>query len=289
MSSSIEIIIDPKVKDLGDDFEVRRSLPQVRKRMVGPFVFWDHMGPVVLKGDKAMKVRSHPHIGLSTITYLFSGEIMHRDSLGNEQIIRPGEVNWMTAGNGIVHSERASSEKEMTLEGIQLWVALPQESEDVDPSFVHIKESELPLIKKNVCDVRLVAGSLYGEASPLPVFSKMFYCQVKAQEKGSFGVFLEGNEEAGVYVTKGRVSVEGHALEKFQMVVFKLGAKTTLEVEKDAEYMFFGGVPFGEGRHMWWNFVSSDKDKIEEAKIKWRDDLYPAVINENERIPLPKY
>ncbi len=288
MTKSIAHIIDPKPKDLGDNFMVRRALPVIEKRMVGPFVFWDHMGPVTIAGKKEMKVRAHPHIGLATITYLFSGSILHRDNLNNEQYIRPGEVNWMTAGSGIAHSERANSVEPMDLEGIQLWVALPKEKEEVAASFVHFKETDLPMITTGGTSLRLIAGSALGENSPVPVYSDLFYLNGQS-EKGQrveFPVSL--GQEAALYMIRGRVKIDNEVFERFQLIIFKEQTPINIEVLEDSEYMIFGGEIFPEGRHMWWNFVSSSKERIEQAKSDWAQGRFLPVINEDETIPLPK-
>lgn len=288
MSENIEHVFIPKESDLGDNFVVRRSLPRAQKRLVGPFIFWDHMGPVVLQGSKAMKVRAHPHIGLSTITYLFSGQILHRDSLGNEQYIRPGEVNWMTAGKGIVHSERANFDEPTTLEGIQLWIALPKESEDVEPSFVHHKEKDLPLISHGPASLRLIAGKALENKSPVPVYSDLFYFSGEFKEDGEFHFPLGEDQEAGVYVVEGDFEGEGKTFERFTMITFKKGSEVKLRAKRGARFMFFGGEVFPEGRTIWWNFVSSDPKKIEKAKDDWKNNRYDPVINEDEFIPLPE-
>jgi redox-sensitive bicupin YhaK (pirin superfamily) len=288
LSEFVNMVIEPKEKDLGDEFVVRRVIPQIKKRMIGPFVFWDHMGPVVLQGDKKMKVRAHPHIGLSTITYLFSGEIVHRDSLMNEQVIRPGEVNWMTAGSGIVHSERAESQGEpMLLEGLQVWIALPKEAEEVSPSFVHYKEADLPLISEESLRLRLVAGEWGEHKSPLPVYSPMFYLSGWAKKGKYYTKPLAENQEAALYVVNGSVKVEGQTYDQYSMVVFNKGTKLEFTADEELEFMILGGDSLPETRHIWWNFVSSDKEKIEAAKIKWKEQRFPPVINETEHIPLP--
>lgn len=286
--SNVEMVIVPRESDLGDNFIVRRLLPYMKKRMVGPFIFWDHMGPTTLKGEREMKVRAHPHIGLSTITYLFSGEIMHRDSLGNEQLIRPGEVNWMTAGSGIVHSERSKSEAEMVLEGIQLWVALPKEHEDVRPSFVHVKEDSLPLIRNEEIELRLIAGCALDKESPLPVYSDLFYFCGTSKLGSEFHFDLKENQEAAIYVVNGQLEVEGQTFERFSLVTFNKGSTVDFVSKTDAVFMLFGGEVFTEKRNIWWNFVSSDKNKIEKAKMRWKNNDFPPVINEEEYIPLPE-
>lgn len=287
--SNIELIIRAKAKDLGDNFQVRRSLPDPQKKMIGPFIFWDHMGPVELSNGREMKVRAHPHIGLATITWLFSGEIMHRDNLGNEQAILPGEVNWMTAGKGIVHSERAyPKDPAEILEGIQLWLALPKESEDVEPSFFHCKESEIPSIEEKGIMMRLVAGKAFGHESPVPVYSNLFYLNGEAKNQSLFQLSLEDNQEGAVYVIEGNVEVEGQSYERFDLVIFKKGTSIDFQANKDSCFMIFGGDVFPEKRTVWWNFVSTSKEKIELAKDRWRNQDHLPVINEDEIIPLPE-
>lgn len=289
MDSNVDIIISSKVKDIGDNFIVRRSLPQANKRMVGPFIFWDHMGPVILENGKEMKVRSHPHIGLATITYLFSGEILHRDSLQNEQYIKPGEVNWMTAGSGIVHSERAfSKEEKVVLEGIQLWVALPREHEDIAPSFVHMKEKELPMIEQDGFKLRLIAGEAFKQKSPIPVYSDLFYLSGHANKDCPFEYKLKENAEGAVYIVDGKVRIDGNTYERFNLITFKKGSRISFDVIEDVQFMLFGGEVFPEKRHIWWNFVSSDKARIEQAKQDWTEGKFDSVINETEMIPLPE-
>jgi hypothetical protein len=285
--SHVEAIIIPKAKDLGDDFHVRRSLPDINKKMVGPFVFWDHMGPVKIYDDKQMKVRAHPHIGLATITWLFSGEIIHRDSLGNEQAIRPGEVNWMTAGKGIVHSERTAAKAEMQLEGIQLWLALPKEFEEVEPSFYHCKEEDVPYIKHNGIDLRLVAGEGLGHKSPVPVYSDLFYFNGEGAAGKSFHYDLSAEQEGAVYVVGGSVEIDSKEYHKFSFIAFKKAAAIDFNIITDARFMVFGGEVFPEKRHLWWNFVATSAAKIEAAKQRWLADEFGSVINEDEYIPLP--
>jgi redox-sensitive bicupin YhaK (pirin superfamily) len=211
------------------------------RKWFGPFIFWDHMGPVTLEGDKELKVRSHPHIGLATITYLFSGEILHRDSLGNEQYIRPGEVNWMTAGRGIVHSERARFEKPTELEGIQLWLALPKESQEVDPSFVHCKEEELPSLTLNDVSFKLIAGSFADGESPIKVYSELFYLTAHASKGDKFQYQLPAHHEAAIYVIDGDVEVAGQSFKRFDMITFKQGSELDVTFGSNAQIMLLGG------------------------------------------------
>ncbi len=284
----MKMLIQGKAKDLGDNFKVRRALPHPKQRLVGPFIFWDHMGPTEITPDTPMVVRSHPHIGLSTITYLFDGEILHRDSLNNELVIRPGEVNWMTAGSGIAHSERSHIESGTRhLEGIQVWVALPKNSEEVAASFVHQKESDLPLIDLDGFQLRLIAGKAFGASSPLPVYSPLFYLNGKAEGAGSMTFPITSKQEGAVYVTKGELTIEGQAYSKFDMIVFNQGEDISFSCHQSCEFMLLGGDPFPEGRHIWWNFVSHDAGKIEQAKKRWQNDEFGPVINETDRIQLP--
>ncbi|MFT6067974.1 MAG: redox-sensitive bicupin YhaK (pirin superfamily) [Bacteriovoracaceae bacterium] len=268
----IEAIIKPLTKELGDGFSVRRSLPDKKKKMVGPFIFWDHMGPVTLDGNKEMLVRPHPHIGLATVTYLFSGEILHRDSLGNEQLIKPGEVNWMTAGAGIVHSERA---RNTSLEGIQLWVALPKAKEKIAPSFVHIKEDELPELNCSGVDLRLIVGSFLGAESPIPVHSDIFYLSAKSHKTSQLKIELGSDQEAGVYLIKGTLEIESNKIEPGTMVIFQKGSEIKVDSIGASEFMIFGGEEFKEKPSVWWNFSSHSFDNIEEAKKKWKEGKFP--------------
>lgn len=288
--SIVELIIESTPKDLGDNFIVRRSLPYHKKRMVGPFIFWDHMGPVTLENEREMIVRSHPHIGLSTITWLFSGEILHRDNLGNEQLIKPGEVNWMTAGSGIAHSERASSKKgSMILEGIQLWVALPKEYEEVEATFFHCKSEDLPKKKDQNSQITLIAGKALGMESPVPVYSGLFYLSGIFSKDAQFEMPVGTNQEGAIYVAQGRAEVEGRIHEAYSLIIFKKGCEVSFKaIDDNSNIMILGGDIFSEPRFIWWNFVSSDKDRIEKAKISWSEGQFPAVINEVEFIPLPK-
>lgn len=288
MQDIINLVIRPKEKDIGDGFFVRRSLPHIQKKMVGPFIFWDHMGPAELTEGKPLIVRAHPHIGLSTITYLFRGEILHRDSLGNEQVIRPGEVNWMTAGEGIVHSERSFfNSPTMNLEGIQLWLALPKEFEKVSPSFVHHKEEELPKIAHDKISLRLIAGEVHAVKSPLPVFSPLFYIQGRAHQDAIYTYQLKQNEEAAIYICQGGAEVNGKSYPKYTMIIFKPAAMVEISLYSGCEFMFFGGDVLAEDRYIWWNFVASDRGLIEQAKNKWKNFKFPSVVNESEFIPLP--
>jgi redox-sensitive bicupin YhaK (pirin superfamily) len=287
--SCVELVIRPRAIDMGANFKVLRLLPKKSKRMVGPFIFWDHMGPVDLAEGEEMTVPAHPHIGLATITWLFSGQIMHRDSLGNEQPIRPGEVNWMTAGRGIAHSERAKGQLEpMTLDGIQLWLALPKEHEEVEPSFFHCKPQDLPQTKQNGVEYRLIAGRALDMESPVPVYSELFYMQAQLEPGGRINMPLQPKDEGGVYVVSGQVEVEGQFYGPSDMIIYKQGTSLVLNSSETSQVMIFGGSVFNEKRHIWWNFVSSNPKKIEQAKEDWSQGRFSPVINETERTPLPK-
>ena len=281
----IELVIPPRPRDLGEGMIVRRALPFAKKRMVGPFIFWDHMGPVQVNDKFEMLVRSHPHIGLATLTYLLSGKILHRDSLGNELEIKPGEINWMTAGQGIVHSERAakSTGQEGELEGIQLWIALPQSEEQCPPSFDHFKERELPQFTLTHT-WRLIAGEFEGVKSPVPVKSPLFY----------FEGFLDGiecfnfpdSQEAALYLAKGELVIDNVTYREGELIVLKPGASVTIE-GRECRLFVFGGEAFPEGRVIWWNFVASSQELIDEAKERWSRQEMGQVIHETTFIPLP--
>jgi len=289
IAPSIDLVIAPRTRDLGDGFHVRRALPDPRRGMVGPFIFFDQMGPTSLPAGKGLDVRPHPHIGLATITYLFDGEIFHRDSLGVVQPIRPGEINWMTAGQGIVHSERTSAEIRTTggpLFGIQLWVALPKRHEEVAPSFAHYESSQMPFIEDRKLRVHLIAGSLFGSKSPVPTLSEMFYADA-AMDNGGVLVLPEGHEERAAYVARGELEVDGVKHSSGQLLVFSKELAVTMTATQDSRVLLLGGDPMDGPRYIWWNFVSSSKERIEQAKEDWRAQRFPAVPSETEFIPVP--
>lgn len=287
MKNNINLTIEPRAKDIG--ITVRRILPWQKKRMVGPFIFLDHMGPALLHPSYGMDVRPHPHIGLSTLTYLFEGAIVHRDSLGVVQTIVPGEVNWMTAGRGISHSERESAEErthDRTIHGLQFWVALPKDKEDIDLSFEHYDASEVPKFDNGTAIVDIVAGTAFGKTSPLKAYSPMKFMTLKARASGSIEVQSDGHELA-LYVVEGKIQIEGSEYGRTKMVVFQIGSDISFEYSEDAVVAILGGEPFPEPRFIWWNLVSSDQDKIEKAKAAWLDGTFPMVPGETEKIPLP--
>jgi len=289
---SVEMIILPPVRDLGDGFTVRRALPSAHRRMVGPFIFFDQMGPALLGPGEGLDVRPHPHIGLATVTYLLEGQIMHRDSLGSVQEIRPGEVNWMTAGRGIVHSERSPDAARATggpLYGLQTWVALPTQHEETDPEFFHYGSDDIPFAQADGVSITVVAGSSDGMTSPVRTFSDMLYADVVLEAGARYRLKAEHIERAA-YVITGEVGVEGQTgtFAPMELVVFKPGAEIVLRaVNGPARLMLVGGEPLPEARNIYWNFVSSSKDRIEQAKEDWQQDRFEHVPGETEFIPLP--
>src|SRR4051812_49069932 len=286
--------IVPKVHDLGDGFQVRRALPSRVRRSVGPFVFFDHMGPAVLAPGKGLDVRPHPHIGLATVTYLFEGEILHRDSLGTVQPIRPGEVNWMTAGRGIVHSERtppaqraSGSTSGSRVFGLQTWVALPRGHEEAEPGFVHFKSAELPVMEQDGCAIRLIVGSLHGARSPVPALSEMFYAACELRPGARLSLSAEHAERAA-YVLEGEIAAGERRFPAGELIVFTPSAPVVLRSTSSAKIMLLGGAPPDGPRHVWWNFVSSSKERIARAADDWKDGRFAAVPGDNEFIPLPE-
>ena len=292
---AIETLIIPRARDIGA-FEVRRALPSPKRQMVGPFIFFDQMGPAELLTDQGIDVRPHPHIGLGTVTYLYNGGIMHRDSLGYELEIEPGAVNWMVAGKGITHSERSSAERRkgpQKLFGIQTWVALPDEAEDVDPAFHHHGQEALPFLQDEGKSVRLIMGHAYGETAPVQTYSDMFYADV-VLEPGSGIPLPEDHEDRGAYVSTGSVTVGGQTFEAGQMMVFRPGDKVSLHAgPQGARLILLGGETFNGPRYIWWNFVASSKERIEEAKEAWREGdwqngrFHLPPTDKGEFIPLP--
>jgi redox-sensitive bicupin YhaK (pirin superfamily) len=285
----VELVIEPRPRDIGG-FEVRRMLPVAQRRAVGPFVFFDQMGPATLAAEHGVDVRPHPHIGLATVTYLFEGEIMHRDTLGSVQVIRPGDVNWMTAGSGIAHSERTPPETRTTggpLFGIQSWVALPKAHEEADPAFFHHPAATLPKIEGEGKSVRIIAGTGFGQRAPVATFSETLYCDVVLKAGAKIEVPIEHVERAIQPVT-GRISIAGHAVEPGSMLVLRSGERVVIEALEDARLMLLGGEPLDGPRNIWWNFVSSSKDRIEQAKADWKAGRFGQVPRETEFIPLPE-
>lgn len=288
----LDIVIDSRKAFIGPGLGVNRILPFRQRRMVGPFIFMDHAGPVELKGpiSSTFDVLPHPHIGLSTVSYLFGGSVTHRDSLGVEQVIKPGEVNWMTAGKGISHSERFEDPEMLAggeLEMIQTWVALPEKDEDADPSFNNYTVDELPVFTDKGIWMRLIAGDAYGLKSSVKTSSPMFYLHVVLDQGTRFSLPKE-HAERGVYVAKGSIEVNGRIYKKGQLLVFTPGVDPLIHAMEEATLMLLGGEPLGH-RYIWWNFVSSRKDRIEQAKEDWKQGRIILPPNDNATfIPLPE-
>jgi redox-sensitive bicupin YhaK (pirin superfamily) len=293
-ASAVEMVIETRARDLVDGFKVRRALPSRGRRMVGPFIFLDQMGPEVLSAGKGLDVAPHPHIGLATVTYLFAGELLHRDSLGTVQPIRPGEVNWMSAGRGIAHSERTPQEMRLSsskLFGIQSWVAFPTRYEETAPAFAHHGADELPIIEGEGKLVRLICGSLYGARSPVQTLSDMFYADITLKQGARLPVPIE-HEERAAYVVEGSIGLvpEGGTFDAGQLLIFKPGEEIILSAgaHASARLMLLGGEPLDGKRHIWWNFVSSSHERIEQAKEDWKAGRFSPVPEEAEFIPLPE-
>ena len=282
-------LIQGKTKDLGDGFNVLRILPHVDARSVGPFVFVDHFGPApVVTGDE-LTVRPHPHIGLSTITYLYDGAVLHRDSLGTELVIRPGQVNWMTAGRGIVHSEHSTKENlPAKIEGIQTWVALPVEHEDTAPTFEHYRSDVIPVIEGEQWKLRLIAGTLMGKVSPVKTHSPLFYADLETTGAAIIELELPPGEEAALYVSRGSFTESGLTAQVGAMIVLTGEARVKLSSASAARAVLLGGEKFAEPRHLWWNFVATSKERIERAKAEWQANTMGIVAGETDRIPLPQ-
>ncbi|HZI17682.1 MAG TPA: pirin family protein [Pyrinomonadaceae bacterium] len=292
-AAALETVVVTRTSELVGGFGVRRALPSRGRRMVGPFVFLDQMGPEVLRAGAGLDVPPHPHIGLATVTYLFGGELLHRDGLGTAQLISPGEVNWMTAGRGIAHSERtppASRGSESELFGIQSWVALPAGREEDEPCFAHHAAAELPLIEGEGKAVRVVAGSLYGARSPVETLSGLFYADASLESGATLAV-PSGHEERAAYVVSGSLELVpgGEVFEAGRLLVFRPGAEASLRAAGagGARLMLLGGEPLEGPRHVWWNFVSSSRERIEQAKEDWREGRFAPVPGETDFVPLP--
>jgi redox-sensitive bicupin YhaK (pirin superfamily) len=289
MTNPVLAIINPRVHDLGG-FTVGRVLPHIQARHVGPFVFFDHMGPARFAPGKGIDVRPHPHIGLATVTYLFEGAIQHRDTLGYVQTIRPGDVNWMTAGRGIAHSERTPAEERAAghaLHGIQVWVGLPQHAEETEPSFFHHGASELPRVDRDGVALRLVAGTAFGMRSPVLTFSEMFYVAAEFSAGSSLRVPPE-HAERGVFTTDAAITIGNNVVEPGQLAVLAPDVDIEIHAPQAGRVILFGGAPLDGERHMWWNFVSSSRERIEQAKADWSARRFGEVPGETEFIPLPE-
>ena len=290
--SNIKLIIEERAANIGK-FMVGRLLPFRQKRMVGPFIYIDHMGPVKLNERQNFDVLPHPHIGLSTLTFLFEGSIMHRDALGNEVEIKPGAVNWMTAGKGIVHSERTPEylrDSPLFMHGLQIWVALPKDLEEMEPQFSHIEERDIPSWTDGDLEFKLVAGEAFGRKSPVPVFSKLFMLEIKSKSKRSVNIGDELYGEAGLYILDGAIESEGNIYEPKQLLVAKDSTLCEFTIKENSTIYIFGGDAFPEERFIDWNFVSSSKERIEEAKQKWATQSFAKIKgDETEYIPYPTF
>lgn len=289
MTDAIRWRLTAHQKDIGG-LTVRRLLPAANCRAVGPFIFFDHMGPAMFGPDEGVDVRPHPHIGLATVTYLFEGALLHRDSLGTVQEIRPGDVNWMTAGRGIVHSERTPPAMRLNgtpLHGLQFWVALPKEHEQCDPAFQHCPADSLPRLDGKGTSLRLIAGDAFGLRSPVRALSPLFYADLRLTPGASFAFTVEHAERA-IYPVAGQVRIGDEILPVDQLAVLEPGRPVRIEADSDARLMLLGGAPLDAPRHMWWNLVSSDPALIEQARRDWAEGRFPLVPGETERIPLPE-
>lgn len=287
--SNIDLIIEERPRDIGN-FLVGRLLPFSSKRMVGPFIFIDHMGPATLPPGKNLDIPPHPHIGLSTLTYLFEGAVMHKDSLGTEVEIKPGQVNWMTAGKGIAHSERTPEylrAQEKSLHGLQIWVALPKDLELMEPSFHHANEEDLPSWQTDGVDYKLIAGELMGYQSPVPVYSPLYFMEVKSAEQKSIKISHELYGECGLYILEGSIETDGVTYQPKELLVAKNSQLCEFTINPGTTLYFFGGEPFAEERFIYWNFVASDRNRIEQAKQKWQEQQFPPVPGETDFVPLP--
>ncbi|MCD8740017.1 pirin family protein [Mucilaginibacter roseus] len=287
--SNISLIIEERPRDIGN-FLVGRLLPFSGKRMVGPFIFIDHMGPAKLSEYQNIDIAPHPHIGLSTLTYLFEGAIMHKDGLGTEMEIKPGQVNWMTAGKGIAHSERTpeylrTSEKQ--LHGLQIWVALPKQLEQMEPEFYHAEADALPEWKQNGVNYKLIAGEFAGKKSPVPVYSPLYFLELKSKSRQSIKIGHELYGECGLYILEGSIESEGTTYQPKELLVAKNSQLCEFTMDAGSTIYFFGGEPFFEERFIYWNFVATSQELIEQAKQKWRDQEFATVSGETDFIPLP--
>ena len=293
---AIETLIIPRARDLGG-FEVRRALPAPKRQMVGPFIFFDQMGPAEFLTGQGIDVRPHPHIGLATVTYLYKGKIHHRDSLGTDQWIAPGAVNWMVAGHGITHSERMDGEvrkKPSSLFGIQTWVALPKDFEDRPADFIHAPQDTLPFMEGEGKEVRLILGSAYGETAPVPVASEMFYADAVLKSEAKLPL-PDNHEDRGIYIVNGSIEVSGQQYSAGQMMVFRPGDQMSVKAGPEgARLMLLGGATLEGPRYIWWNFVASSQDRIEAAKEAWRQGdwqngrFHLPPGDDQEFIPIPK-
>ena len=288
MENQIQIVIESRAKDLAG-MPITRVLPWVKKRMVGPFIFLDHMGPVHFDKDHKLTVNAHPHIGLSTLTYLFKGRIHHKDSIGSSVVIVPGEVNWMTAGKGISHSEKTPADvigHESDIHGLQFWVALPDELEDMEPSFTNHKSHEIPKIEKNGAEMCVVVGEFHGQKSPVKAFSPMIFLNIEAKEDYSFE-YSAPEFEVAFYLIEGEVDLGEKKFSNHEMIVLEPGSSIRAQIKKGSHCVLVGGKSFPHPKFIWWNFVSSSKEKMNTARDNWNSGNFPQVPGETEKIMAP--
>jgi redox-sensitive bicupin YhaK (pirin superfamily) len=288
-ADAIDLVVVPRSVDVGH-FAVRRALPHVKRRMVGPFIFFDHFGPAEFRDGQGIDVRPHPHIGLATVTFLFDGEIIHRDSLGTSAPIRPGEVNWMTAGRGIVHSERTAAEHRKggePIHGLQCWVALPMAEEEGAPSFAHHDSAALPVVSDNGRTARIITGSAYGARSPVATMTDTLFVDVTLSQGAALPVD-EATEERALYLISGEIEIAGDRFEAGRLLILRPGDAITVTAVTDARLVLLGGATMDGPRHIWWNFVSSRRERIEQAKSDWKAARFDTVPGDAEEfIPLP--
>ena len=289
--SNTQLIIEEREAKIGK-FMVGRLLPFRKKRSVGPFVFIDHMGPADLAPGAGLDIGPHPHIGLSTLTFLFDGQIRHRDTTGADQIIEPGAVNWMTAGSGVVHSERTPPHlfnQNKKLHGLQIWVALPKEKEEIAPSFQHYEADSIPAWQEGEVHYRLVAGSIEGKCSPVNVFSELYMLEIRADQDAKIDIGSKLFGESGLYILQGSICAEGHEYQSKQILIAEDATLCSFEIKAGSIVYIFGGEPFPEERFIYWNFVSSSRERIEQAKQDWAEGRFDRVPGEDDLLPLPAY
>lgn len=279
-----------KEKDLGS-IKIRRVLPTAKKRMVGPFIFLDHMGPASFPANKAMNVGLHPHIGLSTLTYLLEGHIRHRDSLGIDQVIEPGDVNWMTAGSGISHMETSPAEDDLNttrnLHGLQFWVALPDDTEEMPPAFTHYNKKVIPKINQEHCEINVIAGDWQGIRSPVQTQSETVFLKYSLKSSGHTQCNSQTHELA-IYIIKGQLEVNGSSYKAFDTLIFTENSEIKMSANTDCEFVVFGGLAFKTEKHIWWNFVSSSLEKIQKAKQNWNAGHFPMIDGISQRLLAPE-
>ncbi len=286
-----KLLVNERQADLGQ-FMVGRLLPFRKKRQVGPFTFIDHMGPAILGNGKYMDVDQHPHIGLSTLTYLFKGEIEHRDSIGSIKLITPGDVGFMTAGHGVTHTERTPqfrrTSNEFEMHGYQIWVALPEDKEDIAPNFEFFEKTEIPEWKQGDLNLKLVAGNAFGKSAPLQGYSPLFMVDIYAEEETTLDLSHQLKGEVAFVIVEGEITEKDHKVEAGQMLISKTDEQCSICLDKGTRLLLFGGEPLGKEHYLLWNFVSSSKEKLQDAKVRWQNKAFPKVPNDDTYIPIPE-